>query len=87
LDIFNFHDIIADMKSMEGLTLREISEQLGIATKTAQKRIMRAGIKPKGYAGPTALYEKSVVEKIRDVAPVGRPRKAAAPKPAKKAKK
>jgi len=77
---------IADMKDMEGLTLREIAEQLGIATKTAQKRIMRKGIKPKEYAGPTAIYDSSVVEKIRDVAPVGRPKKAtAAKKPATKA--
>jgi transposase len=77
--IININGIITDMKNMEGLTLKEIAEQLGIAPKTAQKRIMRARCKPKAYAGPTAIYDPSALEAIREVATPGRPRKAAGP--------
>jgi hypothetical protein len=75
------------MKSMEGLTLREISDILGIQPKAAQKRLMRANVKPKGYAGPTAVYDKSALEAIRNVSSRGRPPKAKPENPAKPAKK
>ena len=67
------------------MTIDEIAEKLEIPWKTAHKRIEKLGIKPLSYK---ALYDPSVVDKIREVAPVGRPKKAAEPeKPAAKSKK
>jgi hypothetical protein len=60
---------------MTGLTVNEIGSTLGIKPKTAKQRLARAGIKPIGYAGPTALYDPACVEKIREVSKGGRPRK------------
>ena len=80
---------IVDIETMDGLTVKEIAERLGITSDTAKKRLQKHKLTPKEYAGPTALYDPSVVDKIRKVAPVGRPKKAAEPaKPkSKKAKK
>ena len=78
----------ADMKDMEGLTVKEIAERLGITPDTAKKRLQKLGIKPSEYAGPTAIYNKSALEAIRNVPGKGRPRKAAEPaSKSKKAKK
>jgi hypothetical protein len=60
---------------MNGLTVTEIGAQLGISAKAAKLRLFRAGIKPLGYAGPTAMYDPAVVEAIRAIHPSGRPRK------------
>jgi uncharacterized protein YjcR len=67
---------ISDMKDMEGFTVKEIVEKLGITPDTAKKRLQKHGIKPIKYAGPTAMYEETAVAKIRVSAPVGRPPKA-----------
>jgi predicted ArsR family transcriptional regulator len=61
---------------MQGLTVAEIAERLGIHPKAAKTRLRRAAIKPIEYAGPTALYAPDVVEKIREVPGRGRPKKA-----------
>lgn len=58
---------------MNGLTVVEIGAQLGIAAKAAKQRLFRAGIKPVGYAGPTAIYAPEAVDAIRDTPPPGRP--------------
>jgi hypothetical protein len=75
-----------------GLDAKEIGERIGIKQRAAKKRLERAGIKPIGYSGPTAIYSEDVVEKIRNVPGRGRPPKAkpeepVAKKPAKPAKK
>ena len=57
---------------MEGMTIDEIAEKLGIPWKTAHKRIERLGIKPLSYK---ALYDPAVVEAIRNIK-IGRPPKA-----------
>ena len=75
------------MKNMDGLTAKEIAKILGISYDNVRKRIEKARIKP---ITKDAIYPIDTPEKIRDVAPVGRPKKVAAPeKPAskKKAKK
>ena len=69
------------MNTMEGLTIREIAETLGILPKTVQKRLEAAKIPPKCFAGRTAIYDPSVVEAIRNEPGRGRPPKKAA-KPA-----
>jgi hypothetical protein len=64
------------MEIMNGFTIAEIAEKLGIATDTAKRRLQRAGIKPVSYAGPTGIYDKSAMDAIRDSAGPGRPPKA-----------
>ena len=66
------------MANMKGLTIDEIADELSLPWKTAHKRIEKLGIKPLSYK---AIYDPSVIEQIRNVAPVGRPKKAAPDKP------
>jgi hypothetical protein len=58
-----------------GLDAKEIGEALGINQRTAKKRLERAGIKPIGYSGPTAIYAPDALERIRNVPGKGRPPK------------
>ena len=71
------------MRVMKGMTIDEIADELGIPWKTAHKRIEKLGEKPLSYK---ALYDPSIVEKIRDVK-MGRPKKIIEPKKPAKAKK
>jgi predicted ArsR family transcriptional regulator len=71
---------------MKELTIKEIAKILGISQTAAKARIFRLGIKPDKLIGNTGIYSPSVVEKIRDVNSVGRPKaeaKMVKPKPAK----
>jgi hypothetical protein len=68
-----------------GLTVAEIAEDLKLQPDTVKRRLQTKGIKPTSYAGPTALYDPSVVEAIRNVPGESRPKKAA--EPASKSKK
>ena len=63
---------------MDGLTVKEIASSLGVPTETVKSRIKRAKIDPVRYVGPTAVYDKSALEAIRNVPGRGRPKK---PKP------
>jgi hypothetical protein len=60
---------------MEGLTIREIAEQLGITPINAKFRLLRFNIEPTAKAGRTNIYDPSVVDIIRNVPPPGRPKK------------
>jgi hypothetical protein len=60
---------------MDAMTVNEIGTALGIHPKAAKMRLRTKGIKPIGYAGPTALYDPSCVEAIREVSKGGRPKK------------
>jgi hypothetical protein len=73
-------DIITDMNIMNGLTVSEMVKILNRLPSTIKKQLKAAGIKPIEYAGPTAIYDPSVVEAIRNVPGRGRPKKAAEPK-------
>jgi hypothetical protein len=64
------------MNMPNGLDAKEIGEILGIKPRAAKKRLERAGIKPIGYSGPTAIYAPAVIEEIKDVSGPGRPPKA-----------
>jgi hypothetical protein len=57
---------------MKGLTLSEISKILNIPVNTLRQRITRAGVKP---LTKEAVYADSVLETIRNVKPVGWPKK------------
>jgi hypothetical protein len=71
---------------MNGVTLTEIADALGIEKWAAEKRLRKAGIKP---LTREAIYPNGSIEKIRDVPSPGRPRKKpeepakTAPKPEK----
>jgi hypothetical protein len=56
---------------MEGLTLTEMAEKLGLPQRTIERRVQRAGIKP---LTKEALYPPDTLEKIRE-AKRGRPKK------------
>jgi len=61
------------MENMEGYTMKELAALLGISEKTVNMRIFRQGIKP---LTKDALYDKAVLESIRNVPGKGRPPKA-----------
>ena len=71
--------------SMEGYTAKEMADILGINLKAAKLRIFREGIKP---ITKDALYDKSVLEILKNTPGRGRPKKQPEAKPAgaKKAK-
>jgi hypothetical protein len=69
---------------MEGMTIPEIAEKLGITYLAAKQRLLRAGIKP---ITKEAIYPNDAWEAIRDVPGKGRPPKARAEALAKPAKK
>jgi hypothetical protein len=71
----NSLDFFSDNDKMNGMTVNEIGAALGIHPKAAKMRLRTRGIKPIGYAGPTALYDPSCVDKIREVGKGGRPKK------------
>jgi IS30 family transposase len=57
---------------MDGLTLTEMAQILGVPPKTVERRIQRAGFKP---ITREAIYAPEVLEAIRNVR-MGRPPKA-----------
>jgi hypothetical protein len=57
---------------MEGLTITEIAQILGITPEAAKFRLYRAGIIP---ITREAIYAPSCVDQIREVSKGGRPRK------------
>jgi hypothetical protein len=61
---------------MEGYTLAEMAETLGLPVKTIETRLFRAGIKPIVRG---AIYDKSALEAIRNSPGKGRPRKTPPP--------
>jgi len=60
---------------MEGLTIREIADILGIHYMAVKTRLRTAGIEPETKAGKTNIYNKKVVNLIRNVPDRGRPKK------------
>ena len=61
------------------MPITEIAKILNLHPKAVKGRLQRAGIKPVEYAGPTGMYDASVVEIVRNERPRGRPRKKPAP--------
>jgi predicted ArsR family transcriptional regulator len=57
---------------MNGLTLTEMSEKLGIPVNTLRQRITRLGIKPKSQE---AIYDHTVLNIMKNVPSRGRPKK------------
>jgi len=65
---------------MKEITIKEIAEKLGISQTAAKGRLYRLDIQPLRLIGNTGIYDPSVIDKIKNVNPVGRPPK----KPVKK---
>ena len=63
----------SDIMNMEGYTAKEMADILGINLKATKLRIFREGIKP---ITKDALYDKSVLEILRNTPGRGRPKKA-----------
>jgi len=64
---------------MQGYTIIEIAEILEVSYITAKQRLLRAGIKP---ITKDALYDKSVLDILKNTPGKGRPKKTAPePKP------
>ena len=59
---------------MNGLTIKEMAEKLGITPNTARQRLFQRGIKP---FCKDALYEPSALDQISDFGPKGFQPKAA----------
>jgi hypothetical protein len=59
---------------MNGLTIREIAERIGISPDAVKIRLIRRGIQPKDHAGKTNIYDESVVELVK-AQKIGRPKK------------
>jgi predicted ArsR family transcriptional regulator len=62
---------------MNDMSVKEISEILGLQPSTVKKRLQKRGIKPLRYVGQAALYAPDVIDLIRYIK-MGRPKK---PKP------
>jgi CO/xanthine dehydrogenase Mo-binding subunit len=60
------------MFNMEGLTVAEMAEKLGIKETTVRQRLMIAGIKPITHS---PVYPAAALETIRNVPGKGRPAK------------
>lgn len=54
------------------MTIPEIAKELGLSYLTAKQRLLRADIKP---VAKDAIYPRSVLDAIRVVKPIGRPKK------------
>jgi predicted ArsR family transcriptional regulator len=57
---------------MEGLTVPEIAQTLGIKETTVRQRLMKVKIKPLSQC---VLYPKSALETIKGMGAMGRPKK------------
>jgi len=62
------------------MTIQEVADALGISYFAARQRIVRAGIKP---ISKEALYPDNTLDLVKDSPGKGRPKKAAAPEPAR----
>jgi hypothetical protein len=60
---------------MKELTVKELSEKLGLLPVTVKKRLQLHGLKPVRYVGITAIYDPSVLNVIKTSKPKGRPKK------------
>jgi hypothetical protein len=68
LKYFNVPVRMSDMNSMEGLTVEEMANALGIKPATVRQRLMVRGIKP---ITKSPLYDSTALEKIKDFGPKG----------------
>jgi predicted ArsR family transcriptional regulator len=60
---------------VEEMTVKELAEKLGIPDRTVKSRIRLNKIEPLRYVGPTAIYDPSILDLIREASPRGRPKK------------
>jgi predicted ArsR family transcriptional regulator len=68
----DFSLFFSDNLNMEGLTIKEMAEILGIDPMAVKQRLFVAKIKP---MTKDAVYDRTALEAIRNVPGKGRPRK------------
>jgi hypothetical protein len=61
---------------MEGITVLDMAQTLGISSAAVKMRLSRKGIEPFKYIGSAGLYRESDFEAIRDAGTRGRPKAA-----------
>jgi predicted ArsR family transcriptional regulator len=66
---------------MNEMTVKELAEALSIPERTVKSRLRLKSISPVRYVGPTAIYDPSILELIREPKPRGRPKKSPKEKP------
>jgi len=71
-------------------TIVKMAKELKRLPNTVKKQLIAKGIKPVEYFGPTGMYVATVIEEIRDIPSVGRPKRKhdeqTPPKPKKRSK-
>ncbi|PKL07118.1 MAG: hypothetical protein CVV53_00995 [Spirochaetae bacterium HGW-Spirochaetae-9] len=73
--IFAFSFLLCDYGIMQGFTIAEMVEMLGLPHKTIMGRIRRASIEPTYRAGRIGLYSQEDFERIKVSNRPGRPAK------------
>jgi len=68
----NVFGILSDMVNVEGYTIAEMAEIVGIPYGTAKSRLHRAGVKP---FSKEALYDKAALKTLKTTPGKGRPKK------------
>jgi predicted ArsR family transcriptional regulator len=74
------------LRYMEGITVLEIAQKLGISSDAARKRLNRLGVEPLRYIGSAAIYREAALEAIKDRGARGRPKAGEKTKTAPKTK-
>jgi hypothetical protein len=66
---------MVDTMIMNGVTIREIANKLGMSPTAVKFRLIRANITPKDKAGRTNIYDEGIIDLIRKPLKGGRPKK------------
>jgi AcrR family transcriptional regulator len=76
-DFFNFFFWMPIIGGMQGMTVAEIAQALGLTPEAVRQRLSRKRLRP---ISREALYDPSVLALIKGTASPGRPPKAKPPK-------
>jgi hypothetical protein len=71
---------------MEGITVLDMAQALGISSAAVKMRLSRKGIEPFKYIGSAGIYTKVDLEAIREGGKRGRPKPDSKSKPVPKNK-
>jgi len=72
---------------MEGITVLEMAQALGVSSDAIKRRLQRKGIKPFRYIGSAGIYKNDALAVIKDGGKRGRPTPEKTKKPPKKSPK
>jgi len=75
------------LEVMEGITVLEMAQALGVSSDAIKRRLQRKGIKPFRYIGSAGIYKADDLAAIKDGGKRGPPEKPKTKKPSKKSPK